>query len=210
MTTTELLTSPDLGLLTDDQLRETLAKGQDACDAMMRSFQQDAFAAILNAAALMRMMKLDDTLSTSNYEPEWANILNQINKGVLCPEAYLVFGPHPRIFSKVRALPIPEQERLAKGGKVDLVVRGEQGPTILKANPLELSQPQRAQVFAPDGHIRTDTEQTLWLKDDSKRRQFPADVPNIEVKKRPGGIYVKADTFISHADLARYTLETAK
>jgi hypothetical protein len=91
--------------------------------------------------------------------------LRRIAHGQVLPETVVRFGEWPRLMRIAAALPLPDQQRLATGAPVVLVVRREAGAFDRReVDPLQLTGRQLTQVFGPDG-LRDEPAQCLLLED---------------------------------------------
>lgn len=97
--------------------------------------------------------------------------LRRIAYGQVLPEVVVRFAGSPALVQRISNLPLPDQERLAQGEPVKLVTVGADGQADhLLVDPLNMSMPQLAQVFAPD-RLRGEAEQLALLQ---RRAALPA------------------------------------
>ena len=98
--------------------------------------------------------------------------LRRVAHGQLLPEVVVRFAGSPMLVQAIAQLPTPDQQKLASGEKVTLVVpgTGDEGMTHRLLDPLQLSRDQVAQVFGK-GRLRAEAEQIALLED---RRLKPA------------------------------------
>jgi hypothetical protein len=127
----------------------------------------------------------------------------------LRPQVIVRFLGKPRLFAKIAALAIPDQERLADGGTMKVM---ELNGDHRNCDPLDLLPEQISQVFGPEG-LRTDAEQIAYLRKlEAKHARPPS--PDIFVDRKHGGILVRieggAEKFIPVAELLRYASELSE
>lgn len=128
--------------------------------------------------------------------------LRLIAYGQLSPALVVRYGQSAPLMRAARSLPMPDQDRLAKGDRVVLAVRKPDGSFDQQmADPALMSPRQVAQVFAA-GRIRSVEEQILVLRD---RPEKPAKrkretVGRVTITPVGDGIIVKG-TFIPKSDL---------
>lgn len=128
--------------------------------------------------------------------------LRRIAYGQCLPETVVRFAAFPMLLQRVASLPLPEQQRLAEGGAVTLVVRREDNTFDLRqADPLKLTRDQIVQVFGPD-RVRDQAEQILILEDRAGRpvRRLPAQQGIVRPDPERRGILVNR-TFVPHAEV---------
>jgi len=107
--------------------------------------------------------------------------LRKIAHGQLAAAAVVRFASRPDLLARVSRLPLPDQEFLAQGGPIDLVVRQGESMTTRKLDPFTLERNQLAQVFDTD-KIRSTSEQIALIE--SK----PANTE--KTTRKPGSIRV--------------------
>jgi hypothetical protein len=95
--------------------------------------------------------------------------LRQIAHGRLAARAVVRFAERPLLLRSVSSLPLPDQERLAEGERVQLAVHQEGAVTHRLVDPLDLSADQVRRVFGRDG-LRTVEQQVPLLEE---RRAAP-------------------------------------
>ena len=130
--------------------------------------------------------------------------LRRIAYGQLSAEAVVRFSGSPALMETIAALPRPEQDRMAAGESVTLVVPAAAGGSskydLRRADPAKLTRRQFRQVFAR-GRLRDEAEQILFLE--SAGPEIPKRERTKPAKLRPdkerGGFWVKR-TFVSAAD----------
>jgi len=90
--------------------------------------------------------------------------LRQIAYGQVLPEVVVRYAEHHALIRAISALPLPDQERLAKGEHVQLAVRRPDGTADHRmVDPLHLVRDQVSRVFAR-GRLRTLEEQIVLLE----------------------------------------------
>ena len=129
--------------------------------------------------------------------------LRKIASNQVMPEVIIRFVGVPSLLNVIGNLPMPDQEKLAAGEPVPLMVVGPEGRAIRMADPLLMSMTQRTQAFARD-RIRDEAEQALFL--DSKLLKASTPIPErigkLKIDKERGGVMVGRQ-FIPLDDLAR-------
>ncbi len=96
------------------------------------------------------------------------NHLRRIAHGQLSAAALVRFSSRPDVLSKVAALPLPDQERLASGDKVRLAVRHEGSIELQSFDPLDLTRDQLSQAFGR-GAMRSQSEQVAIIESRAAR-----------------------------------------
>jgi hypothetical protein len=90
--------------------------------------------------------------------------LRQIAYGQVLPEIVVRYAESPLLVRQISQLPMPDQERLAKGEPLPLAVqRAGEPPDHRMVDPVYLRRDQITLVFARD-HIRTVEEQIVILE----------------------------------------------
>lgn len=90
--------------------------------------------------------------------------LRRIAYGQVTPELVVRYAQSPALLRTLAALPLPDQQKIAAGEPVRVVVRRPDGQFDHRmAEPLKLTRDQVAQVFGR-GKIRDDAEQILLLE----------------------------------------------
>jgi hypothetical protein len=128
--------------------------------------------------------------------------LRLIAHGQLSPELVVRYGQSPAVMRAARGLPMPDQERLARGERLPLAVLRPDGSLDHQlADPAFLTPAQARRVFAP-GRIRSLEEQAILLRDAPPPRptRRPRAVGRMRVTPVGDGIIV-AGQFIPKADL---------
>ena len=90
------------------------------------------------------------------------HLFRKVAAGQLLFEVLVKLWGRRALLSRVANLPIPDQQKVAIGEGVAMLVQGKNGPETLYPNPLLLDLNQIKQVFDKD-HIRSEEEQRLWL-----------------------------------------------
>lgn len=190
LTTSKAALAAQLKEMPIQELRESLAESlRLTADAMLR------------AAFIVRELEARGE-NLSGLRP-MLPVLRKIAAEQVLPEVVVRFGGHRRLLSIVSNLPMEDQQKLAAGEPVPLIVHAEDGKrTQRMADPLEMRPEQISQAFAPD-HLREPSEQHLLLDSkvaESKRK--PERIGNlIAVDKERGGIVVARRHFIPQCDL---------
>ena len=127
--------------------------------------------------------------------------LRRIACGQMLPELLVRFAATPLLIAKVGCLPITDQQQIAAGQGVRLLVYSPTGEaTHRMADPIAMSGEQVKQAFDSD-HIRNEAEQSLWLDERRTRsRTAPDRVGELRIDRVLGGAYL-GKKFIPQADL---------
>lgn len=124
--------------------------------------------------------------------------LRRIAYGQLVPELVVRYASHHELLRHAASLPMPDQERLANGEQVPLVVRVAGGQhEVRMADPSNMRREQITQVFGPHG-LRDPDEQTLIL--DARSDEKSGDVPRLKcgeitVDRRRGRLIIRNKPF---------------
>lgn len=176
-----------LDKLSSDEIRRELADGV-----------RMSAAGLVRIAACFRVLEArgEDLSELRGLLPDH---IRRIAYGQLHPEAVVRFGPYPLLLDRVSRLPAPDQERLAGGGTVELIVRREDSWDRRLADPLRLTRSQVYQVFA-SGHIRAEAEQKLILEE--KGTPPPSKKPRGKARadRERGGLVV-GRVFVNQAEV---------
>ncbi len=129
--------------------------------------------------------------------------LRKIACGMLLPEVVVQFAGKPQLIGLIGGLPLNEQQAIAAGKPVRLLVydpvSGQR--THRMANPLDMTPRQVRQVFARD-HIRRDEEQALILDDkrEQAKQPIPEKVGQMKIDRERKGVTI-GRYFISFTDM---------
>lgn len=129
--------------------------------------------------------------------------LRLIASGQLLPEILVAFIGQPSLVRAIGSLPISDQERIARGEPLKLVVFGSGGQTDTRmVAPRLLGSKEIKQLFDRD-HIRDEAEQAMYLDRQRQKqiRKAPDRVGVMRIDKERGGVTV-GNHFISEGDLA--------
>jgi hypothetical protein len=119
-------------------------------------------ASLLRTALVVRALE-EKGEDMSEFRVPLLTYLRRIADGRLLPSVVARFAEHPTLISRASRLTLLEQERLASGETVPLVVRHESRFDVRQADPTKLLSVQYSQVFAAD-HLRSVEEQILLLE----------------------------------------------
>lgn len=177
---------------TADLLRELAVQLRHTAESMMR------------LAWIVRILE-DRGEDLSGLRLPLINHLRRIAHGQVLPELVVRFAAQPGLLNRVALLPIPDQQRLAAGESVRLVVLREtpDGRRVTDhrmVDPSKLTQEQIWQVFGQD-RIRSEAEQVLYLED---RVMRPATTPTPRGRVRPDparGELVVNRSFVPKAEI---------
>lgn len=152
---------------------------------------------------------LDMALSVSELEARGEDLgylgisilpdLRRIARGELSARAWLYFIDQKTLFDRVSTLPLKEQEKLAKGTPVNVVLPDGD---VKKVDPRTLDQKEIAQVFKT-GAIRPEDEQAEYIEKQKTpvERRDKANPPRYYYDYSQNGVYVRRCGFIEHAEL---------
>lgn len=136
----------------------------DELMAEVRRYLTMSLEGLLGAATCVRLlMKQGADLSDLRDAPLMAHVL-KIAYGQMLPGIVLRFAHKPKLISLIGALPIPQQEELARGDGVlvaELSPDGSINHRMLP--PADLSREQLSLVFGRDG-LRSESAQEVILK----------------------------------------------
>lgn len=142
-----------LASLTNDQLRRMIREG---IEMTARGITQAA-------RAIVELEKRGEDLS--EFRRQTVHFLSLVAYRQLLPEAYLQFMGMSQWLKAISQLPMPDQERIASGKTLPLVVAGTVGQkwTVLQVAPRDVQPAKIKQLIGPDG-IRSEAEQIAWLE----------------------------------------------
>lgn len=119
--------------------------------------------------------------------------LRRIAYGQVSPDLVVRYSQTPGLMRTLTALPLPDQNRIASGEPVTVVVRREDGVFDKRlADPLKLTKDQVSQVFAR-GRIRDEAEQILLLEDSRPKeasRKIAHRRAQVKVDRERGGLVI--------------------
>lgn len=181
--------------VTDKQLE---AMGEEELIAV---FNVGGLATVAGVMLQSRVLKVFERkgFDVGKLKSGWLRLLRQVACGQVLPEAaqrFLLTIVGTYIFS----LPIPDQKRLASGERVPLMLpNGEH----LLADPLEMTREQVNQVFTK-GHIRSESEQRLWLEQRKAEaaKPIPERIGKVRLDPQAGGAAIPRG-FYPLADLKK-------
>jgi len=127
------------------------------------------------------------------------NYFRRVAHGKMIPELFVSLVGAPGVLRNVSRLPIPDQQRIASGKPVKVILRGGDHMLIRVE---DMTNEQARQVFASD-HIRSDSQQASWLVERSQNVTIAVSASVVMIDRKRHGIVV-GDTFISATDLAGY------
>jgi hypothetical protein len=170
-------------------------------DELLRALRWTSEGLVRIALIVRTLEERDEDLS--NLKVTLLPYLRQIAHGQVLPDVVVRFGESPLLVRHISALPLPDQDRLARGELIPMAVKRPDGSvTHLLADPLSLRREQVAMVFARD-RIRPLEEQVVLLegKPIPRRRRDVGPPSNARVKpdRERGGIVV-GRTFIPAAE----------
>ena len=121
--------------------------------------------------------------------------LRQIAYGQVMPEIVVRYAESPMLVRTISQLPMPDQQRLAKGDPIPLAVGSPGTPLDHRmVDPIYLRRDQVSLVFARD-HIRTIEEQKIILenrlpKPDDNRDRDGSSSKRVRPDRKRGGITI--------------------
>ena len=159
---------------------------------------------LIRCAAIVRVVdERGDELGAFVFRPivHW---LRKIAYGQVLPDIVAMYHAKASILSRISALSVPEQRRIAEDKPLAVVELSEAGPTHRLVHPSRMEAVEAQQVFARD-HIRDQGEQVSWLKSRLDRK-----VPDglrdggIVIDSRRGCILVSGDKVVLTAKKLLY------
>jgi hypothetical protein len=179
---------PDLVAMTTDRLKGELAN-------MLTS----TAARLVRLAWVVRILE-ERGEDLSDLGLNLIPYLRRIAYGQMSAEAVVRFSGSPALMEAISMLPRPDQERIASGANVELVVRrGDKEFDTRQCDPARLTRSQFRQIFAK-GRVRDRAEQILYLEETTGK---PAPERRTKGRLRPdaarGGFWVNR-TFVPAAD----------
>ncbi len=132
----------------------------------------------------------------------WMKWLRLIAHGQVSADAVARFAGKVTLLDAVGGLPLPDQDRLAGGEPVRLLVYTTDGkPTHRMADPRDLTPDQIRQVF-DKRCIRNEAAQALYLDDKRQKaaRAVPSAVGELKIDRERSGV-MHGRKFIPLADL---------
>ena len=144
---------PELSGLDTAELRLELARGlRVTADSLLR------------LAWIVRLLE-ERGEDLSDLRIGLLDYLRRIAYGQVAPELVVRYAESPGLMRTLAALPLPDQQRIASGEPVQVVVRREDGKfDVRMADPIKMTRDQISQVFGR-GKIRDQSEQILILED---------------------------------------------
>ncbi len=168
----------ELAGYTTEQLRAELARGL-----------QVTAECLLRLALVVKLLE-ERGEDLSGLRLPLLHHLRRIACGQVLPEVVVRFAAAPGLIAKIGSLPLPEQKRLAEGGKVTVVVRTAAGETTHKqVDPLHLAPGQVSLVFARD-HLRGIAEQGVLLDQRPERGEKQPPRGRVRSDSARGGLRV--------------------
>jgi hypothetical protein len=149
---------PDLVAMTTDRLKGELAN-------MLTS----TAARLVRLAWVVRILE-ERGEDLSDLGLNLIPYLRRIAYGQMSAEAVVRFSGSPALMEAISMLPRPDQERIASGANVELVVRrGDKEFDTRQCDPARLTRSQFRQIFAK-GRVRDRAERVLGQPDLRARR----------------------------------------
>lgn len=149
-------------LITSKVAAELAAMGNDELRAELTRTLSLTADSISRMAAIIRELESRGE-DLSDLRIGMVPFLRRIAHGQLSASAVVRFASRPLLLQQIGNLPLPDQEKLAGGEPVRLMVGGGDFRLV---DPMDLTRDQFFQVFARD-HIRDDSEQSLVLQQKS-------------------------------------------
>lgn len=120
---------------------------------------------VLRMAAIVRLLE-ERGEDLSEVKVGMIRYLRRIAYGQVLPEIVTTFSDYPLLLNRLTSLPLPDQDRIARGESVEVMISTDNGPDVRLIAPINLTAEQVYQVFG-DGRVRSDSEQVAYL--DAKR-----------------------------------------
>jgi hypothetical protein len=147
----------DLAALDDDALEAELVRAMGL-----------TVTSLVRTAWIIRLME-ERGRDLSHLKIGMLDYLRRIAYGQVAPELVVHYSESPALLRILASLPLPDQQRLASGEPVKLVVRRPEGKfDVRMVEPLKMARDQLALVFGR-GKIRDEAEQILMLEDRQPR-----------------------------------------
>jgi hypothetical protein len=145
----------------------------------------------------------------SDIRSPWLDDLRRVAYGQLLPGVVVAGTTNRRLLQAARALPLPDQQRIANDEPIPVMVLREGiGPEPRLVPPSRMDAWQIKQVFGP-GKIRSEVEQVNFLDNPKRQRRRPAQ--NVVIHKRTQCIVVSGDSVtLTATQLAEYLRELTK
>jgi hypothetical protein len=147
---------------------------------------------LIRTAWVIRLME-ERGKDLSHLKIGMLDYLRRIAYGQVAPELVVRYAESPSLMRTLAALPFPDQQRLASGEPVKLVVRRPEGKfDVRMVEPLKMARDQLTQVFGR-GKIRDEAEQILMLEDREPRPLGSKGAQrrgSIEIDPRRGGLVI--------------------
>lgn len=204
MATTDLaITKPDVPAIVAEEYEELHAFSTKRLrEELARTLHLSA-AYLRRLAVIVRLLE-ERGEDLSDLKLDLLPYLRLIAHGQLLPELLVQHGHSPLLIRMARALPIPDQARLASGEPVPLAIRQRDGTIDHRmVNPSYLTREQMTLVFSM-GRIRPIEEQIVVLEARGRAQEPRLETPRGAVRPdlKRGGIVV-GRTFVPVADVVQ-------
>lgn len=146
------LDKTDLAALPTDALRAELAQQMTVTAQHLQRL----------ASIVAELERRDEDLS--ELKVGMLGYLRRIAAGQLHPDAVVRYLDYPMLLNRVATLPVNDQERLANGDPIKLVVWREGKTETRMMDPIKLTRDQVSQVFGSSGVIRDEVGQIAVLE----------------------------------------------
>lgn len=122
---------------------------------------------LLRLAAIIRVLE-ERGEDLSDVKVGMVRYLRRIAYGQVLPEIVTTYADYPLLLNRLTTLPLPDQERIAKGESLAVMIQTASGPDTRLVAPMNMTAEQVYQVFG-DGRVRSDAEQASYLDSRSSR-----------------------------------------
>lgn len=176
-----MIAAPELNSQSiEPMLEEMRAKSQDELRQVVRDGLRMISESYLRMALALRVLEEGgDDLEWAKEELDMRTYswLRKIGHNQMLAKVVVAFNKNKDAVDAVSKLPLPDQEKVVKNRRVNMVVVTGAGKTdTIKADVAGMEREQLRQVF-DGGRIREEAEQRLWLE---AKRQVVATTPEPE------------------------------
>lgn len=187
---------------------EMATMSNEALASLIQEHLSISVRSLVTIAAALRILE-DRGADIGEMKLTMLGYLRKIAHGQLLPELVVRFQGHPRLLSRVAALPMPDQEKVKAAQALCIIEMNAEGTTARRMVPPEsMETSQLAQVFGRDG-IRGENDQILYLKAGLATRRATAPANGVLIDRRGKAIVVNGYR-LTLAELAEYVSRLSK
>jgi hypothetical protein len=132
------------------------------------------------------------------------SFFRKIAHGQLSAHAVVRFAQFSQLLTRISNLPLPDQEKLANGGPVELVVRQGEAMTTRLLDPIDLKPEQLNQVFGKD-RLRSQSEQIAIIESRQNSTKPVRPTGSIKIDRENNGLVIGRKFFPSDEILSALT-----